>query len=272
MIKENPFNFKNTKIIFFDIDGTLIDPSTKKMSPKTKYTLQQLKAKGIKICIATGRSPMVVPKYKDIEFDAYLTYNGSYCYCGKDIIYSNPIPTKDIKQILSNAAKLNRPLTLATNQRLASNGKDQDLIDYYAFANLEIEIADDFDEVLNENVYQIMMGCRIQDHPQILENTTHSKIVYWWDRAVDIIPKSGGKEIGIHKTLDYFHMNTNEAMAFGDGHNDIEMLECVGFGVAMGNSSLDVQNKADDICQSVNEDGIYEYCLKHGLIEYKIKG
>ena len=47
------------KIIFFDIDGTLIDMQAKKITPKMLETLHRLQDRGIKICIATGRSPMV---------------------------------------------------------------------------------------------------------------------------------------------------------------------------------------------------------------------
>ena len=70
----------NIKIIFFDIDGTLVDMQTKRISAKTIEALQRLKANGIKICIATGRSPISLPKFDGVDFDAYLTFNGSYCY------------------------------------------------------------------------------------------------------------------------------------------------------------------------------------------------
>lgn len=62
------------KIAFFDIDGTLIDMNKKKISEKIIYTLKELKANGIIICIATGRAPMTIPKFDGIEFDAYLAF------------------------------------------------------------------------------------------------------------------------------------------------------------------------------------------------------
>ena len=68
-----------TKIVFFDIDGTLIDMQAKKITPKMLETLHRLQDRGIKICIATGRSPMVLPKIDGVAFDAYLTFNGSLC-------------------------------------------------------------------------------------------------------------------------------------------------------------------------------------------------
>lgn len=58
----------------------------------------------------------------------------------------------------------------------------------------------------------------------------------------------------------------DEAIAFGDGHNDIEMLEAVGMGIAMGNAKDEVKDKADFVCKSVEEDGIYHYCIENKLI------
>ena len=55
-------------------------------------------------------------------------------------------------------------------------------------------------------------------------------------------------------------------MAFGDGNNDIEMIETVGHGVAMENASKELKAVADDVCGHVADDGIYHYCLANGLI------
>ena len=49
-------------------------------------------------------------------------------------------------------------------------------------------------------------------------------------------------------------------------NNDIEMLEAVGMGVAMGNAKDEVKAKADFVCKSVEDDGIYHYCIENKLI------
>ncbi len=113
---------KKIKIIFFDIDGTLIDMKTKRISPKTVWTLQKLKEAGIKICIATGRAPMTLPTLAGIEFDAFLTFNGSYCYDQSGEIFCNPIATEDVNKIINNAKMLGRPISIATKDRLIANG------------------------------------------------------------------------------------------------------------------------------------------------------
>ena len=257
---------RQTKIIFFDIDGTLIDMQKKQISPKTLEMLKSLKGSGIRICLATGRSPVSLPVFDGVEFDAFLTFNGSLCYTSETTVFSNPIPSGDVQKLIRNAAALGRPVSVATRDRLAANGSDEDLADYYAFAHQKLTIAEDFDSVSREEIYQVMLGCREADHPAILHGVNGAKITAWWDRAVDVIPANGGKGMGIRKILDYYHFDRDEAMAFGDGNNDIEMLEAVGTGVAMENASPRLKAIADDACGHVAQDGAYHYCKEHGLI------
>ena len=254
------------KIVFFDIDGTLFQLHTNIMSPKTLETLQKLRANGIKICIATGRSPMGLPEFHGIEFDAYLTYNGSYCYADGETIFSNSLQKQDVKQILRNAAKMGKPVTVALKSEMSSNGKDDDLEHYMAVENLDLNVSDDFYDKAEDEVYQVMLACCPDEYAAILENVKQAKIATWWDKAVDIIPANGGKGMGIEAMLAYYGFDKSEAIAFGDGNNDIEMLETVGTGVAMGNASDDLKAVADEVCRAVAEDGIYYYCVEKGLI------
>lgn len=85
------------KIIFFDIDGTLIDMEKKQVTPRMLDTLHKLQANGIRLAIATGRSPMTVPlkDFPGVQFDTLLTFNGSYCYDKEQVLYASPIPTED---------------------------------------------------------------------------------------------------------------------------------------------------------------------------------
>lgn len=255
------------KIIFFDIDGTLIDHATGHMSEKTVQTLHKLQDKGIKRCIVTGRPPASLPDFGDLHFDVMSTFNGSFCCTDTEVIYSNPIDPKDVRIVLQNAAALGRPVSIAVRDRLAANGIDPDLADYYRVAGLELTVAKDFAEVCREDVYQIMLGCREADHDAIIRGADNVKLAISWERAVDVIPLTGGKGSAIHHILAHYHLDPSEALAFGDSHNDMEMLQAVGTGVAMGNASDQLKEVADQICGSVSEDGIYHYCLENGLIQ-----
>ena len=245
------------KIAFFDIDGTIFEFEHKEITDKMRETLNQLQKNGIIICIATGRAPLTLPHFDGVDFDAYLTFNGSYCYNRKEAIFDNPIPKEDVHKLIENATNMGRPVSIATKKRLVANGSDEDLVTYYAFAKLDVEVADDFEEVAeNEEIHQIMLGCSMEERPKLLKGVAQAKITAWWDCAVDVIPADGGKGVGVAKMLEYY----------GDGKNDIAMLEAVGHGVAMGNGSDELKAVADDVCGDVAEDGIYHYCKQHHMI------
>ena len=254
------------KIIFFDFDGTLFDPKTQRVSEKTMHTLNALREKGIKLCLATGRSPFALPDMGGWEFDAYLTYNGALCYNKSQTIFSNPVSGEDVQKVMANAAALGRPVSLALKDRLIANGKDKDLEDYYAVAGLQLTVAEDFAQACQGDVYQVMLGCRECEKAAAVRGIAGVKIVTSWERAIDVIPKNGGKGCGIEKILEHYGFTKNQALAFGDSHNDLEMLQTVGTGIAMGNAAPELKEVADAVCSAVSEDGIYHYCVSKGLM------
>ena len=254
------------KIIFFDIDGTLVDPATGRISEKTGETLRRLKANGIKRCVVTGRPTVSLPDFGDLEFDMMATFNGAYCYTDREVIHKNPIAPADVQKVMQNAAGLGRPVSIAVKDRLAANGMDPDLADYYRLAGLELTVAEDFEEVCRQDIYQIMLGYREEEGPAIIRDVENVKLAISWERAADVIPRQGGKGSAIGHILNHFGFDPAQAMAFGDHHNDLEMLQAVGTGVAMGNATEQLKAVADDVCRPVSQDGIYHYCLEHGLI------
>lgn len=256
---------KNIKIVFFDVDGTLIDMNSRQITEKTLEALKRLKEKGVILCMATGRAPSTLPDIKEL-FDVFMTFNGSYCFNKEQTIYSHPLDGEDVKKIIRNAKSIGRPVSIATKERVVANGADEDLIKYYSFANLKVDVDERFESFLEEEIYQVMMGGCKEEYDRIMQDVLQAKITAWWDRAVDIIPRSGGKGKAVEKILEFYHFTKEEALAFGDGHNDIEMLEKAGLGVAMGNASEEVKAYADDVCKNVWEDGIYQYLLANNMI------
>lgn len=256
----------SVKIIFFDLDGTLIDPATKAISPKIRQTVKQLRAQGIKVCAVTGRPCASLPDFGDLEFDVMATFNGCFCYTADAVLYSNPISKQDVQTVLANATALGRPVSVAVRDRMAANGIDQDLSDYYRVPGLTLTVAEDFEDACKEDIYQIMLGYKESYRDAILRNTTGVKLAISWERAVDVIPATGGKGCAIAQILKHFGFATDDAIAFGDSFNDLEMLQAVGKGIAMGNAVPQLKAVADEVCGSVAEDGVYHYCLQHKLI------
>ena len=267
-IQSNGFyiNENIIKLAFFDVDGTLLRLGHKELSANTAAALRQLHQNGIILCMATGRSYTGVPHFDGIDFDVLLTFNGSFVTAGNDIIFKNPINEHDKYQIISNLKQMNRAIAISNEHMIVTNGTDPDLEQYFAFGSEKLKIADNFDEISRTDIYQIMCSCQKDEHSQILSGAPHSQITAWWDKAVDIIPLNSGKGNAVAAVLRHYGFSKDEAIAFGDGHNDIEMLEAVGIGVAMGNAKDEVKAKADFVCQSVENDGIYHYCVENKLI------
>ena len=254
------------KIAFFDIDGSGNKMGCKEPSENTLLALRQLREKGVLLCMATGRSNSAIPHFKDIEFDVFLTFNGSYVRNKEQVISGPATMNNDKNTIIQNLKKMNRAIAISNENILVTNGTDDDLEQYFTFGNVELIIANNFDELSRNDIYQIMCSCVEAEYEDVLQGTTNTQITAWWDKAVDIIPMKCGKGNAVNAVLKYYGFTKDEAIAFGDGKNDIEMLEAVGTGVAMGNAKDEVKSKANKICKSVEEDGVYCYCLENNLL------
>lgn len=254
-----PIGNNMIKIAFFDIDGTLLQFGHKDPSPKTVQTLQKLQEHGVLICMASGRGYCQIPHFEGVEFDVYLTFNGSYVVNSKEVIRSTPMDRNDVQIILRNLREMNRPASISNEKILVANGMDDDLAEYFDFGNTRPLITPEFDEISKRDIYQMMCACREEEYERVLKGTSNTRIASWWDRAVDIIPSCAGKGAAVKSVLDYYGILKEEAIAFGDGGNDIEMFEAVGTGVAMGNAGPEVKAKADVVCDSVENDGIYKF-------------
>lgn len=140
----------------------------------------------------------------------------------------------DKHQIIQNLNKMNRAAAISNEHFIVTNGTDEHLEEYFKFGNETLTIADNFDELCKEDIYQIMCACRKEEYAQILQGTENTQITAWWDKAADIIPLNCGKGNAVNAVLNYYGLSKDEAIAFGDGRNDIEMLEAVGTGVPWG--------------------------------------
>lgn len=78
---------------------------------------------------------------------------------------------------------------------------------------------------------------------------------------MNVLEEDVSKSVAIKELLDYFGLKKEEAIAFGDGENDIDMLELVDLGIAMGNANEKLKSTANFVTKDSSEDGI-EWALK----------
>ncbi len=257
------------KAIFFDIDGTLVSYKTETVPDSTVSAFKALKEKGI-LCIAcTGRHITEIRDLdlKDLEFDAMITLNGQYCYNSQEVYYTNPIDLNDINTLLKEIESNPIPVMFVEDDSMYISYIDESVKEVQAYIHTPLPDIGDLNRGYTHPIYQII-PYHIDEtkEKKLLEIMPHVKSTRWHPFAIDMIPKEGGKSIGIEKTLDYYHINIDETAAFGDGENDKDMIEYCHLGIAMGNSCKALKEIADDITDDCDHDGIYNALKKHGIL------
>ena len=254
------------KAIFFDIDGTLVSHKQEKVPDSTRRALKALRENGIKIILASGRHKIDLDELpvKDLEFDGYLVLNGQLLLDANRQMYSGLGIDEEEMKILSRIFKTRKiPFAFMTE-----NGRYINYIDDTVVSTLGDTMGSipDLGTFSGEKIYQIWAFVPEKEQEVLRGLLDECDITSWNDTAIDIIPKGGGKSTGMQVFLDKNGLDRSEIMAFGDGENDMTMLEFAGIGVAMGNAKDSVKAVADYVTDSVDEDGI-ENALKHfGLI------
>ena len=90
----------------------------------------------------------------------------------------------------------------------------------------------------------------------VAELLPHCRLPRWHPYFTDIVAEDNSKAHGMEAICRHFGIRQEETLAFGDGANDIEMLEWAGIGVAMGNADDIVKKHADQITTDVDNEGI----------------
>lgn len=256
--------------IFFDIDGTLVSYRKRTYSNSTKKALEKLHEKGIYLFVSTGRSVLEIEQEHLIDglyFDGYIILNGQYCFNDKETIYENQINSEDVKNIIAQIDAHPYPCVFVEKDNMYINMINQEVINAQKAVHTSLPPVMDIHRALKNPIYQ-MSPFLDDEQARIypLSILKHCKATRWNTYAMDIIPESGGKKEGIKKILQYYNVPIENTMAFGDGENDIDMLEFVSVGIAMGNAEQKVKDVADYITEDVDNDGILRALQHFGLL------
>lgn len=255
------------KAVFFDIDGTLVSFNTHKVSDSSKRAIKELKDKGIKVFIATGRIKAQINNLDDLEFDGYITANGHDCYVGDKEIYRNVISRETLHALLyylENEEKF--PCSVMTNNGIFINYIDDKVKQLSEGVDLEIPAVENYRKFVEENIDNVLQINIFVDEDKekelvkkLFKDCESSR---WHPAFADINRKGGGKHVGVAKIIEYYKIDISETMAFGDGGNDLTMIGHCAVGIAMGNGNEKLKKAADYITDNVDNDGIYK-ALKH---------
>ncbi|MDR1781796.1 MAG: Cof-type HAD-IIB family hydrolase [Bacilli bacterium] len=262
--------FENIKIAFFDVDGTLYSYHIEGFHESTIEALRKLKENNIKIAIATGRPYEMLYQLEaltnKVDFDYFVVSNGQAIYQNDKLLYKNYINPEDVKNVIKKANELDYAYCLVGDDYCIAN-KINNIMDF-AFKKVETELPEvrKIDESFNKPANHLVMYENLNTMYHFRNVIKHSIMTSWTIEAYDFVPNNGVKANGIKLVIDHLGIDPSEAIAFGDGHNDLDMIKYVGFGVAMGNASDELKEAADYVCEHIDDDGVYKTLKKIKLI------
>ena len=250
------------KAAFFDVDGTLLSHKTKQIPPSARNALAALKKKGIRCVVATGRMLREMDRLPmgDVTFDAYITMNGQRTLDeNRQHLDSMPLEGKAKEYALELFRNREIPVILVEEDRLYLNFENQRVIDVQTSISSKVPPVGTYD---GAPLYQACVYVTREEESFLEPIRDFCQVTRWHPGGVDLIAKGGGKRSAILRLLDKMGILPEETIAFGDGENDMGMLELAGIGVAMGNAEELVRKIADYVTSDIDEDGL-EKALKH---------
>lgn len=249
------------KIIFFDIDGTLFSHELGGITQKVKDAIAKTREKGHLCFIASGRPYGYIAKnVREIGFDGYVLANGANIKYQNQDKETHFLNVSDVKELCFNLKQKQIEYILLTTDYCYIRKDCHCLLEFYKKCNIDFEnffYEYNEDEIVNKVIkvevwvkdkeeFSYVVSC-LKDFSYELHPDNHSMEIY---------SRSVSKATGIKNVLKLLDISLEDSYCFGDGPNDVEMFETVGHPIAMGNAIDIIKEKAEDICLSVNEDGV----------------
>lgn len=276
------------KIIFLDADGTLLHHEG--FIPQSALQACQLAQKnGHKIVLCTGRQKVEV--YGDmlkLNYDGMITGSGAHVEVNHQLLEERTFSKEQLQVLLEYMHKNDIDAIFETTKGLVGNQKTYDHLERMIQKQCKHLSPELF---AKHGLVQVQHNLKVTD--AILEypvnkisflesDISYQQIYDALHRQFDLVPatfapfgKESGeisektitKATGMKSILNYFDRSAEDAIAIGDGFNDLCMFEVAKTSVAMGNAPIEVQKKADRVTTSLDNNGIYNAFIVLGLIE-----
>ena len=254
--------------IVLDLDGTLLT-SKEKISEKTKNILYKLREKGIKIIIATGRSYKSLKPYKEmLGLDTpVVCFNGAKIVdVTEKTVFELPLEDKLSKKCIDIAKEMGIHINFYQNEVWYVEEETEEAHMYKESSGLDFEIKkiNDFDNFNMTKLLFIGANERLKELEKRIHEAVGNEVnkVFSKKHYLEVMNKDVNKGEALRKLFLMEGININKVIAFGDAWNDLEMLQIVGHGVAMGNAEEELKTLVGRSCGTNDEDGIGEYLEK----------
>ncbi len=270
-----------SKVIFLDVDGTLIDYEAK-MPHSAGIAIEKARKNGHKVYICTGCSKAEILKRNLCDLDGMIGGNGAYVESNGQVIMHQGLSKEDVKHIVDWCNQRKLGFYLESNSGMYCNDymleqgpntmrkyilgkgaseKDASNKSHTFISNFILLKGDD---LYRDDVNKIsFILSSYQDHLDSKEEFKHLVANTWGGKNEealfgDLGPTGITKRYAIEVLLDYLHVSKEDTISFGDAKIDLSMFECCGYNVAMGNGGKEIKEAADYITDDVNRDGLYK--------------
>lgn len=247
------------RLIALDVDGTIVDYDNA-MSDAVRDVVRSAADAGIHCVISTGRAvPGVMDAVKKLGFDEGLAVasNGAvvFAYDPIEILHevtfdAGPAVRALMAQVPDAAVAVEN---VGVGYRMNKPFPDGELSGDMAHESIDDLVAEPVSRVIIRSP-----DSSAEEFAEIaaslgLEGTNYYVGYTAW---LDLAPEGVSKAAGLEVICRRLGLTRADVLAIGDGSNDVEMLEWAGRGVAMGHAPLHVQRVADDVTETVENDGV----------------
>ncbi|MBQ9480054.1 MAG: HAD family phosphatase [Selenomonadaceae bacterium] len=253
------------KIIFSDMDGTLLDDHSR-LPADFDALMLELKARGVIFAPASGRQYFSLlrsfPKYRD-EF-LFVAENGTLVMHHDKEIFSKPMSRADADAVLDFAAQWDDIFAVFCGKRsayyLASKADPNLMLEFekYFTKNTAVDsFADVDDEPLKISVFDITARAAQTTYPALHARFNGPlQVDLSSNQWVDVMSAGVSKGVAVQNVQRLLKIKPDECAAFGDYLNDVTMLKSVGYGFAMANAHPDLKALARFETSSNDEAGV----------------
>lgn len=275
---------KQKHLIALDLDGTVLTDD-KKIAAPTKTIIKKLIDDGHIVVIATGRSNrMSILYYNELELvTPLINSNGAFVHHPRDKSwgrYHTPLNHKTAIEIVEACYELNsKNVIAAVHDSIYLDRFDQTIIDFYGPGKLDDSlIIGRIKEKLIDNPTLMMLYPEEKNLHKLTNhlNDLHAEAVDHWNwgapyHIIEVMNKQMNKAEALKKIAKEYGIPKERIIAFGDGANDMEMIDYAGIGVAMGNAIDELKTLANYETNTNEELGVANFLANYFELHYPIK-
>ena len=241
-------------LILTDLDGTLFRDD-KSISDYSKQMIARAQEKGVLFGVCTSRARINAVKFLEgIQPDVLITNGGGMVLCGNDKVYSCEFSVEEIRTLIKATFDVCGPdavLSVDNDHGLYCNTKEELGDKYWTYNDFS-----DFREPCMKMCVETLDKEKVGKIAASLGAHTLDYLPFsdipWYKFS-----KNGAtKERAIQALCGHLKITPEQITAFGDDFNDIGMLKLCGKGIAMKNAIPEVQQIADEICDTNENDGV----------------